>query len=193
MNHRWFGGAVAFSVFVADQATKLAVLTSPDDSAQNSVQIFPFLDLALRWNRGISFSLFAQGSTFGYVVLLGLTMAAVVLLIWWLSNSRTISASAGLGAIIGGALGNAFDRLLHGAVVDFLDLHVFGRHLFVFNLADAAINIGVSLLLIDLMFGSRCAESGPNVASERGKSDFCAPGAASQPTRKPWNRRNSRR
>ena len=59
--------------------------------------------------------------------------------------------AAGLGLIIGGALGNAIDRLAHGAVVDYLDLHAFGRHFFVFNLADAAINIGVVLLIFDLL------------------------------------------
>ena len=57
--------------------------------------------------------------------------------------------------IIGGALGNAIDRIAHGAVVDYLDLHAFGRHFFVFNLADAAINIGVALLVFDLLFRSR--------------------------------------
>ena len=62
---------------------------------------------------------------------------------------------AGFGAIIGGALGNALDRLTRGAVVDYLDLHALGRHFFVFNLADAAINVGVALLIVDLAFGSR--------------------------------------
>ena len=73
----------------------------------------------------------------------------------WLSNSRSITAASGLGAIIGGALGNLSDRVVHGAVIDFLDLHALGRHFFVFNLADAAINVGVALLVIDLAFGSR--------------------------------------
>ena len=59
---------------------------------------------------------------------------------------------SGLGLIIGGALGNAIDRLAHGAVVDYLDLHAFGRHFFVFNIADAAINVGVALLILDLLF-----------------------------------------
>jgi lipoprotein signal peptidase len=61
----------------------------------------------------------------------------------------------GLGAIIGGAFGNAFDRLAYGAVVDFLDFHAFGRNFFVFNLADAAINIGVALLLLESLFGAK--------------------------------------
>ena len=62
------------------------------------------------------------------------------------------SASAS-APIIGGALGNGYDRLAYGAVADFLDLHAFGRHFFVFNLADAAINVGVALLIFDGLFG----------------------------------------
>jgi signal peptidase II len=61
--------------------------------------------------------------------------------------------------IIGGALGNAIDRLAHGAVIDYLDLHAFGRHFFVFNVADAAINVGVALLILDLLLGPRMTKS----------------------------------
>ena len=67
----------------------------------------------------------------------------------------------GLGAIIGGALGNGCDRLAYGAVVDFLDLHAFGRHFFVFNVADAAINIGVALLIFDGLFGRSGGQQRP--------------------------------
>jgi signal peptidase II len=152
---RALGGWIALAVFVADQAAKAVVLSRAGRSAAEAAPLTPFLDLSLRWNPGISFSLFAQGSHSGRVVLLALTLAAVALLGWWLLRARSGLVAAGLGAIVGGALGNAFDRIVHGAVVDFLDLHAFGRHFFVFNLADAAINIGVALLIIDLMFFSR--------------------------------------
>ncbi len=153
MNPRWIGAVAALGVFLADQAAKLAVLASLAGSAERSTPLAPFLDLALRYNRGISFSLFVQNSSAGRVALLGFTAAAVALLIWWLSTCRSPLAAAGLGAIIGGALGNALDRILHGAVVDYLDLHIFDRHLFVFNVADAAINMGVALLVLDLVLG----------------------------------------
>ncbi len=77
---------------------------------------------------------------------------------FWLWRTQSLLISAGLGAIIGGAFGNAFDRVAYGAVVDFLDFHAFGRHFFVFNLADAAINVGVALLLVDSFFGAREAK-----------------------------------
>ncbi len=169
MTPRTFGGLIALTVFVADQAGKIAVLMrATGEAAQNSAVLGPFLDLALRWNRGISFSLFAQDSAAGRIFLLGLTLAAIALLGWWLSICRSTAAAAGLGAIIGGALGNAVDRIVHGAVVDYLDFHAFGRHFFVFNLADAAINVGVALLMIDLAFGLRAADDGKQTGSPPG-------------------------
>ncbi len=154
MTARGFGLLVALAVLGADQAAKFAVLDGSVGASPAPVPLAPFLDLALRWNRGISFSLFSQRSDLGETALIGLTLAATVLLGLWLWRSRSALTAAGLGAIIGGALGNAVDRMLHGAVVDYLDLHAFGRHFFVFNLADAAINVGVALLLIDLVFGA---------------------------------------
>jgi len=149
------GAMIAVVVFAADQAAKAAVLSRIWGNGAEATPLAPFLDLALRWNHGISFSLFSQDSLSGQAILLGVTLAATGLLGWWLARCRTILPAMGLGAIIGGALGNAVDRIAHGAVVDYLDLHAFGRHFFVFNLADAAINVGVVLLVLDLAVGSR--------------------------------------
>jgi signal peptidase II len=153
------GGAIALAVVVVDQIVKAGVLAHSDGSGLDSTPLGPFLDLTLRLNRGISFSLFAGDSPAGQAVLLGVTLAATGLLAWWLIRSRSALPAAGLGLIIGGALGNAIDRLAHGAVIDYLDLHAFGRHFFVFNIADAAINVGVALLILDLLLGPRMAEN----------------------------------
>ena len=153
------GGIVALVVVIVDQVTKIAVLSRSDQLAGDSAPLTPFLDLTLQWNRGISFSLFARDSASAETVLLALTLAATALLGWWLSRSRSGLPAIGLGLIIGGALGNAIDRAVHGAVVDYLDLHAFGRHFFVFNVADAAINVGVLLLIIDLMPTPRAPDS----------------------------------
>jgi signal peptidase II len=153
------GGAIALAVVVVDQIVKAGVLAHSDGSGLDSTPLGPFLDLTLRLNRGISFSLFAGDSPAGQAVLLGVTLVATGLLAWWLIRSRSALPAAGLGLIIGGALGNAIDRLAHGAVIDYLDLHAFGRHFFVFNIADAAINVGVALLILDLLLGPRMAEN----------------------------------
>jgi signal peptidase II len=146
------GGAVALAVVLVDQIAKAGVLAHFGSPGVDPSSLGPFLNLTLQMNRGISFSLFARDTALAQVGLLALTLAVVGLLSWWLFRSRSALPAAGLGLIIGGALGNAIDRLAHGAVVDYLDLHVFGRHFFVFNLADAAINVGVAFLILDLLF-----------------------------------------
>jgi len=150
---RILGGVTLVAVFALDQASKFAVLHGFVAPGQPPRFLTPFLDLALNWNRGISFSLFPQDTSVGIWLLLGFTFLATALLGVWLWFARAPLVGLGLGAIIGGALGNGCDRLAYGAVVDFLDLHAFGRHFFVFNVADAAINIGVALLIFDGLFG----------------------------------------
>jgi len=152
------GGLIALAVVIVDQAAKVLVLSRAGQSTVDSTPLMPFLDLTLRWNRGISFSLFARDSAAGEAALVALTLAATVLLAWWLMRSRSALPAVGLGLIIGGALGNAIDRIAHGAVIDYLDLHALGRHFFVFNVADAAINIGVALLIVDLLPIARAPE-----------------------------------
>jgi len=148
-------GALAIVVVVAlDRAAKILVLGDFDATASTPISLGPFLDLALRWNRGISFSLFAAESAVGRWLLLALTVVVTALIAFWLWRARAPLVGLGLGAIVGGAIGNGYDRMVYGAVVDFLDLHAFGRHFFVFNLADVAINLGVLLLIVDGLFGA---------------------------------------
>jgi lipoprotein signal peptidase len=156
---RRLGALVAVAVLALDQAAKAWVLGGLDEGAP-STPLGPFVNLTLRWNRGVSFSLLTQDSALGQALLLGFTLAATALLGWWLWRSRTPLIAAALGAIIGGALGNALDRARYGAVVDFLDLHLVDRHFFVFNIADAAINVGVALLIVDLIFAPRARAPG---------------------------------
>ncbi len=153
MRARTLGALTIAGVLALDQASKFAVVRyfAPDGGAPFALA--PFLDFTLIWNRGISFSLFAERSAGGRWLLLALTLVVTALLGFWLWRARAPLVGLGLGAVIGGALGNGDDRLAYGAVADFLDLHAFGRHFFVFNLADAAINVGVALLIFDGLFG----------------------------------------
>jgi signal peptidase II len=153
------GGVVALAVVLVDQIVKAGVLSYSARPDVDPRPLTPFLDLVLRWNRGISFSLLARDSALGQIALVALTLAVTGLLTVWLFRSGSALPAVGLGLIIGGALGNAIDRVAHGAVVDYLDLHAFGRHFFVFNVADAAINIGVALLILDLLLAPRAPKS----------------------------------
>jgi signal peptidase II len=157
------GGVVALAVVLVDQAVKAGVLAHFGSPGVDPSPLGPFLNLTLQMNRGISFSLFAGTSPSAQVALLALTLAVVGLLSWWLFRSQLVLPAVGLGLIIGGALGNAIDRLAHAAVVDYLDLHAFTRHFFVFNIADAAINVGVALLILDLLFVPSASKSRSHV------------------------------
>jgi signal peptidase II len=156
MKPRALGGLTALLVVIADQASKLWLLNGLGIQDHERIAVTPFLNFELLWNPGISFSLFPQGTAAGRWILLTLTLGAAALLTVWLLRVRGKLAGLALGAIVGGALGNGYDRFAYNAVVDFLDFHAFGRHWFVFNIADAAITVGVVLLLYDgLAIGRR--------------------------------------
>jgi signal peptidase II len=110
--------------------------------------VLPFLDLVMVWNRGISYGLFQQDGLVGRLILLAISVAACVFLVFWLKRDVTRLEAWALGLILGGAAGNAVDRLAYGAVADFVLLHAGSFEWYVFNIADAAIVVGVALLLV---------------------------------------------
>jgi signal peptidase II len=151
------GIVAALVALVLDQASKLWLLFVFDLGRRGAVQVTPFFDLVLAWNTGISYGWFQQDGPIGAAVLLGFKVVAVIALAIWMARSTTRLATIGLGLIIGGAIGNAIDRATYGAVVDFALFHIQwgGKNLnwYVFNLADAAIVVGVAALLYDSFRG----------------------------------------
>jgi signal peptidase II len=146
------GVATAAVAFVADQLSKNFVLYGLDFRELGPaahVDITSFLDLVMVWNRGVSYGLLQAGGLVGTVVLTIFSLAAVVALSWWLVRAERVFLSMALGLVIGGAIGNVIDRILYGAVVDFFHFHAFGHDWYVFNVADAAITIGVIALIAD--------------------------------------------
>ena len=148
------GLIVAALVFVADQLTKYWVLKIINLDERPPLQITPFLDLAMAWNKGVSYGLL---TTHMQELLVALSLAITVMLVIWLAKATQPLAAASFGMLIGGALGNALDRLLHGAVADFVHLHWGDWSWYVFNVADIAIVAGVALLLYDALFEGRKA------------------------------------
>jgi signal peptidase II len=146
----WFGLAVALFVIAADQATKAWILSFFAERGGDPVAMLtPFFNLVLTGNRGVSFGLFNTNAAMNTAVFTVLAAAIVVALIVWLSRAHNPLIRLALGLIIGGAIGNVIDRLMRGAVVDFLDFHVGDWHWYAFNVADAAICLGVAALLLD--------------------------------------------
>lgn len=143
------GFAVAALVFFLEQITKWIVLGPLDLRNTQVVEILPFFRLWYTENHGISLGLFQASSDAMRWALVAVTSAIAVGVAWWLTREEKPGDQVALGMVLGGALGNILDRVRHGYVVDFADLH-FGefRPFFIFNVADAAISIGVAILLL---------------------------------------------
>jgi signal peptidase II len=163
-NHLLPTGAFAAIVTLAlDQATKYWLLNVLDIANRGTVRVTPFFDLMLAWNIGISFGWLQNDSPTAQLGLMLVKAAAVIALGIWMARSRTVLATVALGLIIGGAIGNAIDRIVYGAVVDFALFHIeiAGKpyYWYVFNLADTAIVAGVAALLYDSFIGTPAAKA----------------------------------
>ena len=149
MRNGMVGFSVAAVVFVLEQITKWIVLGPLDLRNVLLIQILPIFDLNYTENHGISLGLFQAQSDAMRWVLVAVTAAIAVGVAVWITREKLRGEQVALGMVLGGALGNILDRVRHGYVVDFADLH-FGtfRPFFIFNVADAAISIGVVILLL---------------------------------------------
>lgn len=150
------GLLVAAVVAAADQLSKIWVLQSFGDPLPPSS--FPpdhpgaSFNLVLTWNYGVSYGLFNTRSPVYTVIFVIVAVLIVIGLVVWLWSERQTLLMLAIGLVIGGAAGNVVDRLWHGAVVDFLDFSGLWFP-WVFNLADAAISVGVALLVLDSLLG----------------------------------------
>ncbi len=155
-----FGLALSAFVFVADQITKWLVLGqgrfSPSGCLEAGfgcrfIELTPFFDLQMVWNRGVSFGLLSADSDIMRWGLVAMSFAISAVFVWWLRTAERRLTATALGLVIGGALGNVIDRIRFGAVADFLDFNGLWFP-WVFNVADAAITIGAVLLAVDMIF-----------------------------------------
>lgn len=148
-----WGLGLAAVVIVLDQVTKQIMLNWVVPPPGGLV-VLPFFNLVLVGNPGISFGLLAGGGPWGTVGLVALAVAVCAVLGWWLWRAENRLLALSLGAVIGGAVGNVIDRLIHGVVVDFLDFHAWGWHFPAFNVADTAITLGAIGLIWESLFGA---------------------------------------
>ena len=142
-------------VFVFDRATKLYILKIAEVDNSVDIYITPYLNLFLIWNKGIAFGLFSiyENIIYNFItIIIGLII--ITILYMMLKNNNIQRYFFAL--ILGGALGNFYDRIVYTAVPDFIDLHFYGFHWFVFNVADIFITIGVfCLILVELFFNNK--------------------------------------
>jgi signal peptidase II len=147
--------AIILIVFIFDRTTKLYILKLAEVEASVDIYITPYLNLFLIWNKGIAFGLFSiDGSIIYNSITIFIGLIIVTILFMMLKNNNIQRYCFAL--IAGGAFGNFYDRIVYTAVPDFIDLHFYGFHWFVFNVADIFITIGVfCLILVELFFNNK--------------------------------------
>ena len=134
-------------MFAMDRFSKEYVINFFLSYKEQSYYLYSFLNLTLIWNTGMAFGLFeSESNTYHFIS--ALIVVVIVFLIIWLFKSKIFIEKIALSVVIGGALGNLFDRIKFNAVPDFIDLHYRDFHWFVFNVSDIVITIGIILLLL---------------------------------------------
>lgn len=164
---RALGFAVAAGVFGVDQAIKWAVMGPWALPVIGQIPLTPFFNLTYTENHGVSLGLLTAGSAASRWGLVGLTALIACVVLVWLLRERQRPETAALGMILGGALGNIRDRAGEGFVIDYADLHLGAwRPFLVFNLADAAITLGVLIILARSFLSREKPATSPNTAPE---------------------------
>lgn len=152
-NHRALALGLAAAVMVVDQLTKWFVIYPLGLRNRGVIDLLPFFDLRWVENRGVSMGLLTANTDTTRWLLVAMTAAIATGVLVWLWREKAKADALALAMVLGGALGNIIDRVRYGYVADFLDLH-FGewRPFLIFNVADAAISIGVLLLVVRALF-----------------------------------------
>ena len=139
-----------FLIFISDRLSKIYIINESLKNLDNFILKSTYLNIRLIWNEGIAFGLFSFDDKFLYHSLSLLILVIILVIIYMIIKSEGLKKFS-LMLILGGALGNFYDRIAYGAVPDFIDFHVNGFHWFIFNIADIFISIGVfALILIEI-------------------------------------------
>jgi len=150
---------ISLIAILLDQWTKLAVMNSMD--LYQSIQVLPFFNMTYVHNYGAAFSILYDAGGWQRYFLSGLALIVSAVIIWWLrqSTKEQVLLPVAFSFILGGALGNVLDRIMHGYVVDFLDFYYGTYHWPAFNVADSAIFIGAALLILDMFINKETKQN----------------------------------
>lgn len=134
-------------IFCLDRITKNFVISQSKINLSNDLFLSNYLNISLMWNEGIAFGLFAFDESFFYNFITILIIIVIIIVFFMILKNKGYKKYS-LILILGGALGNLYDRIFFGAVPDFIDFHIGDFHWFVFNVADIFISIGVIIMIL---------------------------------------------
>ncbi len=168
LTRRVFGYGLALLVFAIDRGIKAFLLGPVALDRVDAIRLLPLFDLRFMPNSGVSLGLFTASTEHMRLILIAVTGVIALGVAAWLSVERRRTDVIGLGLVLGGALGNIYDRVVQGYVIDYADLHIGEwRPFLIFNFADAAITFGVLILLArSLLSGEKPAKTGANTPTE---------------------------
>ena len=146
--------SIIIFIFLIDRVSKLLIIRSPETYEQYGISITSFLNFNLIWNEGIAFGLFSFDEKFYYNLITIFICLIILIIIWFMLKSKGFEKISFL-LIIGGSLGNIYDRIYYSAVPDFIDIHFNNYHWFIFNVADIFITLGILSLISIEIFGSK--------------------------------------
>ena len=138
---------IILSIFCLDRLSKIYVISFHEKNYGSDLYNSKFLNISLIWNEGIAFGLFSFSDKFFYHILTFFIGVVILIILIMLNKSEGLKKYS-LLMILGGALGNIYDRIFYGAVPDFIDFHIGNFHWFIFNVADIFITLGVIFMII---------------------------------------------
>ena len=139
---------LVFFIFLLDRVTKILVIFKAEELNESQIFSSNFLNFHLIWNEGIAFGLFSFNDSVIYQIITLIIILVISVLIFFMVRTNNLNEKFAFIFIIGGAIGNLFDRVYFNAVPDFIDLHWNNFHWFIFNIADIFITIGVIWLIL---------------------------------------------
>ena len=143
--------SIILLIFLADRISKLWIISFSDSSNNPNIEVLPFINLHLIWNKGIAFGLFSFSEKYNYNFLTFLIFIVIIVVFWMLLKSKGLE-KYGFIFVFGGSLGNVYDRIFYSAVPDFIDIYYKNFHWFIFNVADIFITLGVIVLILNEFF-----------------------------------------
>ncbi len=143
---------ISASVFLIDFLSKYKIISIFKGGDVEKIYVNQFLDFVLVFNTGVSYGLFSGGGNLQRWILIILSIAIIIFLLNFLKSEKSIIPRISISLIVGGALGNIFDRFVYGAVIDFISLHAKGFSWYIFNIADIFIVLGVILFILSQIF-----------------------------------------